>query len=76
LISIKAVLLQRIAYQKGFSRLAAHVLSACRQLPFPHCKTYVKPSWNFDKDVRILAGNSSENYERSLGFLPFGGLAQ
>lgn len=25
---------------------------------FPQCKTYDKPSWNFDCDVRILAGNS------------------
>jgi hypothetical protein len=68
LIRINAYLLQCIAHGKGFSRLARRVLSACRQLTFPHCKTYVKPSWNFDKEVRILAGNSSENYETSLVF--------
>ncbi|WP_277352679.1 hypothetical protein [Achromobacter anxifer] len=57
-MTINAHLLQCIAIKYRLSSLVAQALSACRQLPFPHCKTYDKPSWNFDREVRILAGNS------------------
>jgi len=58
LMTINTYLLQCISIMERLSSLVAQALSACRQLPFPHCKTYDKPSWNFDKEVRILAGNS------------------
>ncbi len=44
-------------------------LSTIRQFTFPHRKTYDKPSWNFDSEVRILAGNSYRKPWRFHDFL-------
>jgi len=57
-MTVNAYLLHRISILERLSSHAGTALSACRQLAFPQCKTYDKPSWNFDCDVRILAGNS------------------
>jgi len=48
-MTINAYLLRCISIMEMLSPPDAKALSACRQLPFPHCKTYDKPSWNFDK---------------------------
>jgi len=48
-MSVNAYLLRCISILETLSPLAVQALSACRQFPFPHCKTYDKPSWNFDK---------------------------
>jgi len=57
-MTVNAYLLHRISILERLSSHVGTALSACRQLAFPQCKTYDKPSWNFDCDVRILAGNS------------------
>jgi hypothetical protein len=49
LMTINAYLLRCISIREMLSPYAVKALSACRQFTFPHCKTYDKPSWNFDK---------------------------
>ena len=75
-MTINTNLLQRILHSHGAPTQWQCELSAIRQFTLPHRKTYDKPSWNFDGEVRILAGNS---YRKPWSFHrfqnPAGGLA-
>jgi len=72
-MTINANLLQCIASAYRVFAQWIRQLSATRQFTFPHCKTYDKPSWNFDPEVRILAGNSCRKLREYTVFITLRG---